>query len=68
VANIQAFGVMLSGMRRLRIPKDADDRLLGVALYLSGDDLDKLGIDAAHETIEYGIENGELRINGKPES
>lgn len=52
-------------MRETPLPADADNQPLGVALFLSSDDLDELGVDSDDDTLAYGVVDGELRIEGR---
>lgn len=38
------------------------DKMMGAALFLSGDQLRDLGIDPETETITYEVEDGVLRV------
>lgn len=52
----------MSDVRRACVAQDCDGRHRGVAFFLTGADLEKLGFEQETRKIEYSVENGVIRL------
>lgn len=52
-------------MREAKLNFDSNGEPLGVAIALSADELQELGVDLENDSVAYWIEDGELRLEGR---
>jgi hypothetical protein len=57
-------GLETSEAREATLNRDSDGDPLGVALFLSGGQLDALDVDTAAERVRYWVEDGTLCAQG----
>lgn len=52
-------------MREAKLNFDRNGDPLGVAIVLSGEELEALGVDLDSDAVAYWIEEGELQLEGR---
>lgn len=52
-------------MREAKLNFDRNGDPLGVAIVLSGEELEELGVDSDSDAVAYWIEDGELQFEGR---
>lgn len=52
-------------MREAKLNFDRNGDPLGVAIVLSGEELEALGVDLDSDAVAYWVEEGELQLEGR---
>lgn len=56
-------GGQASILRRARISRDSEGEPIGVAVFITADELTDLGVDTAADAVTVAVENELLRLN-----